>query len=407
MQQLIENTVGSLESLSTNEKSTIVAAVNENYNKIANLEENVTSNYLGSFDYWSGDLDNLKELGIWQTDGNDDPSTPSGYKTWNYPVQQYPDFINDGWNTVIVLKPNAKASQGNLIQLLYCWNDPEKYLYYRVCYGNIWTKWRRFLTYDTIPSILSNENLLINPDFRFNQREVTELISNGSLQYICDRWYHYSNDNYSVAKYINDKIVLYSGRIGQVIENIKTGTYTITIKISSTDTVVLVYKTGDILVGTIPAEAGEYSFVTILEDGNNFFIQANEPSTNGIVFEWIKLEESSVATKFVSPDPAEELLKCQRYYEKGINNYSLPVDELIPNYIQGVNFKVNKRAIPTITITDYEGTQHCATDVQGTKYNVLNTFHNEYGIQDVVIDSANHNVNRSIYYRFIADAEYY
>ncbi len=62
MQQLIENTVGSLESLSTNEKSTIVAAVNENYNKIANLEENVTSNYLGSFDYWSGRFRQFKRI---------------------------------------------------------------------------------------------------------------------------------------------------------------------------------------------------------------------------------------------------------------------------------------------------------------------------------------------------------
>lgn len=400
MQQLIENTVGSLESLSTNEKSTVVAAINEikqgsdSFSKLVKERLSVIDKNLitaSNDTYTSGKLKDIltlldltKNLTTFSV-SNEVEGVPNG----------------NGWYNILVFNKSYEYMMIaiNTWEPYHMWftsfhfSDDILYL----------GKWKRLIESEEI----INENLLINPDFRFNQREVTELISNGSLQYICDRWYHYSNDNYSVAKYINDKIVLYSGRIGQVIENIKTGTYTITIKISSTDTVALVYKTGDILVGTIPAEAGEYSFVTILEDGNNFFIQANEPSTNGIVFEWIKLEKSSVATKFVSPDPAKELLKCQRYYEKGINNYSLPVDELIPNYIQGVNFKVNKRAIPTITITDYEGTQHCATDVQGTKYNVLNTFHNEYGIQDVVIDSATHNVNRSIYYRFIADAEYY
>lgn len=216
--------------------------------------------------------------------------------------------------------------------------------------GEGWGEWEQIIDTGNLYGLVSNKNLLINPDFRFNQRGISELTSNSHLQYICDRWYHYASNDHSIVKYINNKIVLYEGRIGQVIEDIKLGTYTITVKILSTDTVTLVYKTGDILVGTIPAEAGEYSFTTVLGDGHSFFIQTNAPSTNGIVFDWIKLELGSVATQFVPPSPAEELMKCQRYYKK--IDYGLLSYTLVKTYLDiDTNATKSMRIIPTVKFT--------------------------------------------------------
>lgn len=216
--------------------------------------------------------------------------------------------------------------------------------------GEGWGEWEQIIDTGNLYGLVSNKNLLINPDFRFNQRGISELTSNNHLQYICDRWYHYASNDHSIVKYINNKIVLYEGRIGQVIEDIKLGTYTITVKILSTDTVALVYKTGDILVGTIPAEAGEYSFTTVLGDEHSFFIQTNAPSTNGIVFDWIKLELGSVATQFVPPSSAEELMKCQRYYKK--IDYGLLGYTLVKTYLNiDTNATKSMRIIPTVKFT--------------------------------------------------------
>lgn len=281
--------------------------------------------------------------------------------------------------------------------------------------GEGWGEWEQIIDTGNLYGLVSNKNLLINPDFRFNQRGISELTSNSHLQYICDRWYHYASNDHSIVKYINNKIVLYEGRIGQVIEDIKLGTYTITVKISSTDTVTLVYKTGDILVGTIPAEAGEYSFTTVLGDGHSFFIQTNAPSTNGIVFDWIKLELGSVATQFVPPAPVEELAKCKRYYEIGRNAWSLPLDPLIPDFFQGANFEVEKRRLPTIVFKDENGNVTGnesgeigkAYDVYGNPVGIRDLFVDPYGIKHIILNAAMENINKSVSYHFAADAEIY
>ena len=50
-------------------------------------------------------------------------------------------------------------------------------------------------------------------------------------------------------------------------------------------------------------------------------VQGDTSGTECIV-EWVKLELGSVATPFVPPDPASELVKCQRYFYSVFNKDS-------------------------------------------------------------------------------------
>ncbi len=69
------------------------------------------------------------------------------------------------------------------------------------------------------------------------------------------------------------------------------------------------------------------------------------------VIEWVKLEEGSVATPFISPGPATELLKCQRYYEKIESNcYMLEQNVIDRLFRVTAPFKVTKRVTPTVNI---------------------------------------------------------
>ena len=79
-----------------------------------------------------------------------------------------------------------------------------------------------------------------------------------------------------------------------------------------------------------------------------------------IAIEWIKLEQGSVATHFVEPNKADELLKCQRYYEKMevllgrlvINtsqNFSASYKSKFYRVLNG-SYRAEKRTTPTISV---------------------------------------------------------
>ncbi|MCH5207671.1 MAG: hypothetical protein J1F04_02205 [Oscillospiraceae bacterium] len=164
-------------------------------------------------------------------------------------------------------------------------------------------------------SQIINPNLLINPDFRINQRGQSAYTG---PCYTADRWYKNSAGTITVE---GDKIILSgeSALIRQPIENendfaghvmtlsalvngeVKTGTFTYP-EPSQTgftfynDTVFRITRYTDALyipwIVFSPVVAGET-----------------------IEIEWVKLEFGDKATPFIHPDPATELLKCQKYYQ--------------------------------------------------------------------------------------------
>ena len=123
---------------------------------------------------------------------------------------------------------------------------------------------------------LRGANFLDNPDFHVNQREKIGTITKAG--YFVDRW-----------KLINGSVIInpdgtltLDGTIRQILE-----------RAAGADV-------------TASASAGTASY----DDGTKTFTL----TASGEVISWAKLETGNKATPFVSPDPATELLKCQRYF---------------------------------------------------------------------------------------------
>lgn len=124
----------------------------------------------------------------------------------------------------------------------------------------------------------SNPNLLINPDFRVNQRGASGTIS--AAGYFVDRWQLTGGEVTINA----DCTIMLNGTIAQTLE------FAVDADVTAT------------------ANAGTATY----DDTTRTFTL----TANGEVVEWAKLEIGNVATPFSPPDPATELSKCQRYYQK-------------------------------------------------------------------------------------------
>lgn len=264
---------------------------------------------------------------------------------------------------------------------------------------------------ETNLSQLSNPNLLINPDFKINQRGGKISLAGTTLYDDVDctvnphaqletvmKVTKLSNGNYM---FINSGGVNAYIKASDVVEGYCDEDYTvdrwsscgINGYVKVTDNGVYLYKAQDFIqrfeLGTfkigetytasakVDGEVHSYTFTveenvqkvsqtfgygwlfnTIQNWGNSDFISINVNVNNEHVFhvEWVKLELGSVATPFVPPDPASELLKCQRYGEPigcnaqtGYVNKQLGVVDKHGVYCIQNLFSVEKRVIPTIT----------------------------------------------------------
>lgn len=133
---------------------------------------------------------------------------------------------------------------------------------------------------------ISNPNLLINPNFRINQRGKTGTIAPNKNAdgedihtYFVDRW---GIDSGSVTMNSDGTLTL-NGTMSQILEN----------------------AVGSNVTASVSAGTAVYDDTT-----KTFTITGN-----GDIISWAKLEIGSVATPFSPPEPATELIKCQRYYQ--------------------------------------------------------------------------------------------
>ena len=141
----------------------------------------------------------------------------------------------------------------------------------------------------TVNEITTNPNLLINPDFKINQRGNidfrvdyhAESPISQSQKYTVDRWRIMEGR----ANISNGKFVL-NGTIIQVLENSIGGDFTASVSVES---------------GTATAS---------YDDSTKTFTIVGD----GAVLNWAKLEYGSNATQFFPPDTATELMKCKRFY---------------------------------------------------------------------------------------------
>lgn len=154
----------------------------------------------------------------------------------------------------------------------------------------------------------SNPNLLINPDFKINQRGATSYEKQG---YSVDRWKIWnvtvtpsSNGGITIK---NDKYTD-SGTFIQVLENA-----------TECDSTLSCYVTS--VSGTVTMVSDDNSQVVLKQGLNvvhtskstkNFTIFLNQGTS--ITLKWVKLEQGKAATEFIAPNIAEELTKCNRFF---------------------------------------------------------------------------------------------
>lgn len=175
----------------------------------------------------------------------------------------------------------------------------------------------------------SNPNLLTNPDFRVNQR----VQSNYSSGYSVDGWFLEGNkctvtpgaDGVLIKSAI--KLDSSTHVFWQKAENpLKPGKYTLSLNVSEVSGVwsarirtvnaegsyVDSYYTPVLHVGLnkVSVELNEGEYISAVSVG---FSKDTEVG-DSVKLAWVKLELGSAATPFVPPDPATELLKCQRYF---------------------------------------------------------------------------------------------
>ena len=174
----------------------------------------------------------------------------------------------------------------------------------------------------------SGKNELDNPDFRINQRGQAEYTSG----YTVDRWY--SPGKCSAAP-ISGGVKLTSTVTASSTTHafwqdfefpLPPGKYTLSLKAADVTGVWAarirtVTAAGDYVdsyytprlqagINSVTVDLSDSEYISAVSIGCNKGTEAG----NSLKLAWVKLELGSAATPFVPPDPATELLKCQRYF---------------------------------------------------------------------------------------------
>ncbi len=185
-----------------------------------------------------------------------------------------------------------------------------------------------------VNEIASNPNLLINPDFRINQRGVTEAeTGDWNAPHVVDRWrltaaglLAQTNGIKITDSGFTRKDEQETGNLTQLLPD-----ELIAFINGKTCTLSAGASNGEIISKTFVYDISSNDYNTEVKGSDNkwgisFYhwvsYYSNRPcilaftNDTSIIVNWVKLELGSVATPFVPPDPATELIKCQRYYCK-------------------------------------------------------------------------------------------
>ena len=139
-----------------------------------------------------------------------------------------------------------------------------------------------------IPTV-SNPNLLINPDFKINQREFKGIQFPSDLKHIyytVDRWAVQPGQGMIVNS--DGTVTIYGGCIQKIEKDV-----------------------GDNVTASVGVVSGS-AVANYDPQTKTFSITTDGESA---IISWAKLEIGSVATPFSPPNPTTELIKCQRYYQ--------------------------------------------------------------------------------------------
>lgn len=166
---------------------------------------------------------------------------------------------------------------------------------------------------DYLGTKFSNPNLLINPDFKINQRGQSTYSSTG-VGGTVDRWI---GTNVKTVVNSDDTVTVSSlsgtGYYTQHEEKVSYGKHTYSIYVQAiTGTVKAFYKNKDSKdneLGTL--KQGLNTFTSVDDGFKSFFLSIAGGSS--VTLKYAKVEQGTVTTSFIAPNPAEELTKCYRF----------------------------------------------------------------------------------------------
>lgn len=189
----------------------------------------------------------------------------------------------------------------------------------------------------------SNPNLLINPDFKINQRGQ----NNYTYGYSVDRWRIYEA-YLDVSTLVLTNSNSDNGTFAQSLENKPTGTFTVTLNVASvTGTVKFMWRDGDTYKTGVAISKGVNAYT--FSASSLTWVGIEIASGASVQLSYMKLEQGSVATSFIAPNYAEEILKCQRFYvvlESSLVGYGANSAIYIP-FARGVYMRNSRNVIFT------------------------------------------------------------
>lgn len=191
----------------------------------------------------------------------------------------------------------------------------------------------------------SNPNLLINPDFKINQRKASSYTSG----YTVDRW-RISNSTLNATTMTLSNSNSSSGTFLQYLEGSHTGTFTVTLNATSVAGTVKfswkdgsTYKTGPTITKGINTYTFSASSLTC--------VGIDIAKGASIQLDYLKLEQGSVSTSFIAPNYAEELVKCCRFYQVHQVMYTT-YGVAGQHYYHKLQLVTVFRVNPTVSVTD-------------------------------------------------------
>ena len=228
---------------------------------------------------------------------------------------------------------------------------------------------------------LSNPNLLINGDFRVNQRGKTSYTHTGEAYgytYFVDRWFAWGQNPFtfdaSTKTLTPNTSNTGNSLLSQWIEDVS-GILgkTITYSVSTNDTVysktlnIPTTLSNNVSLGELSTSFGK---LRVWSNNNRLRFDIIVSYNQSIVLNYAKVEIGSMATAF-SPRPyAEELAMCQRYYQA----IETQIARAYLYTSSGINFyipiPVTLRTLPTLTLASGCGIQSLTGGQIDTSYSI-------------------------------------
>lgn len=242
----------------------------------------------------------------------------------------------------------------------------------------------RVISDKTLPStvnsqMVSNPNILDNPDFRINQRSVSSISltagDSAVTDWVNDRWFFsvVGKDNTGVynatthtieSQSVSNKSGFYANIKQSISDPVKFAgsVMTLSCSMSELDAPAEIHLLRDngpntdiTVIAKTAYDMAEMKTLTftmpndLTEDSRVYAVLQSQGSAK---FNWAKLELGTVATQFVPPANAEELLKCQS--KDNLGNSRLVSDSILPslmnsrmmsnpNLLDNPDFMINQR----------------------------------------------------------------